>query len=243
METAQAAAAPPPPRTTRSLRGTTSSPPGAFATTNSKSKTSTTMDRLFSDHDIQMLRSLSSGTSYDGLQACANTADSDGTDSDKYFWMSLVDNNNNVLNGCLVSIPTGQDSGCCTMPGSTNYSTDYNLVVADPATVVNTTSQAYAVCGKDGGPGCPTYNYDTNEQGFGEFEIQDSDGNTLRNPDKYVNGGAKCGLTDQLGTCGSGTENVWGHIHVGAGYCLQSAISLEHYCDGHYGYKCLDGTC
>ncbi|KAL3937214.1 MAG: hypothetical protein SGARI_002220 [Bacillariaceae sp.] len=104
-------------------------------------------------------------------------------------------------------------------------------------------SAAYNACGQGGTSLRPNNSKPDNEQGFGQFKLKDKDGNVIRNPDKFVNGGAKCGLTHKLGTCASGTHNVFGHIHVGDGYCWESAITLEHECDGHYGYKCLDGDC
>lgn len=181
---------------------------------------------------------------YENIKFCGKI-DTDA-DHDKYFWMTLVNGNKVVKGSCLLTIPDGtsEDSvKCCTVSGTTDYSTDYNLVVSDPHTITNTTSQAYQICGKNGGKYCSNYSYSDNQQGFGYFQIKDESGNGIRKMDKYVNGGAKCGLTDKLGTCHSGAKNVFGHVHVGKGYCLESGISLGHYCDGHYGYKCHDGDC
>lgn len=186
-------------------------------------------------------RSLSS-TQYSNLQLCASP--NTDADNEKYFWLSLVDGNKNVHGACLLTVPKGTTSEqCCTISGSTKYSTNYNLVVSDPVTVTDTSSQAYQYCGKDGGSGCSSYNYKNNQQGFGQFHVRKQNGDGLRNPDKYVNGGAKCGLTDKLGTCHSGAKNVFGHIHFGKGYCLEGAITLSKYCNGHFAYKCLDKDC
>ena len=182
-------------------------------------------------------------TSYNNLQACAFNGDGKTAGNDKYFWMSLIDGDKNVKGACLLHLGASDTDACCTMQGSTDYSTNYNLIVADPEAMDDSSTQAYSMCGKGGTSACPNYNVNNNEQGFGHFQIKDEDGNGLRKPEKFVNGGAKCGLTDKLGTCHGGEKNVWGHIHVGKGYCWQSAITLEHYCDGHFGYKCHDGDC
>ena len=52
-------------------------------------------------------------TTYDNMRVCAYAAGDDEMKNDKYFWMTLVDpNNNNKVQGqCLLKIPKGAFRG------------------------------------------------------------------------------------------------------------------------------------
>lgn len=170
-------------------------------------------------------------------------------DNDKYFWMTLANGSGDVKGSCLLSIPKGKKDGkevCCTVQGTTEYNSDWNLGISDPYTVTDKSSAAYKYCGINGGSLCPDYNFNKNQQGFGHFRIRDEKGNSLREMDKFTHGKGNsgiCGMTDKLGTCASGAAQVYGHVHVGKKYCLESVVTLEHHCDGHYGYQCKNYSC
>lgn len=176
------------------------------------------------------------------LKLCGSPYSNAG--ADKYYWISLVDSNMNVKGSCLLTIPTGSDiENCCTMSGTTEYASYYGLVVADPKTVTDTSSQQYKTCGENGGSGCPHYSYDSNQQGFAFFQVMTENGSSLWKPGKFVNSGAACGLSDQIGTCDSGAKNVYGDLHVGHSHCLKSSVFLDTICNGHYGFACLHSDC
>ena len=185
-------------------------------------------------------------TSYTGIQLCGQTQDSKAAGDDKYFYLFLADDYGFVKGSCLIHFEASDSLACCTVENSMDYDEYWYLTVMDPSSppytdgVGGTYKHHWENCNKDVNTDCPNYDYNSNEQGFGQFFVKTSSGDVLSNPDKYVNQGAKCGLGNKLGTCNGGGDNVWGHVHVGKDQCWQSSITLFHQCDGHYGYYCFD---
>ena len=186
-----------------------------------------------------------SSAEYTGLQIC--TQAHSVPSNNKYFWMTMVNSDKDSLGSCLVTLVNDTDEVCCTLPGTVLYSDNNNVIVSDPATITNTTSQAYAACGANGGALCPDYSFDTNEQNMGYIQILDPSGNGLRHPQKFIHkqGDSKCGLGDSLGNadCSGVYTDVYGYFKVGKQQCLESVITLSKHCSGHFGYECKDSQC
>lgn len=124
------------------------------------------------DEEAQITRHLKKNVT--DLKLCARPAST--TSSDKYFWMSIVNRNKEVTGSCLLTIKSGttdNDYACCMANNgaATEYSNSWSLVVADPHTI--TSGSAYSYCGKEGGSGCPNYDYSSNELGMARFKVED----------------------------------------------------------------------
>jgi hypothetical protein len=172
------------------------------------------------------------------------------TNYEKYFWMSIATQSKVIKGSCLLHIPKGAskdgDWNCCTsMTNPTPYSSSYVVAVTDPK-AIPMDSGAYNLCGPQGGPACQDYDYDHNEVGFARFQVGDGDGAVLQTMTTFIFGSSGgCGLTDWNGDYCDIVNKEYDHAHVGKGYCLEGAVTLEKAGSGCdvYGWKCLKGNC
>jgi hypothetical protein len=144
----------------------------------------------------------------------------------------------------------GDTDACCTFLNSTFYDTNYNLlVISGPKTSAfsDANQQAGAACGEIGGVACSDYEYDNNKHGLGDFDLNDSEGISLKEMDKFVHDGHRCGLTQKwkvlivvalLDTLMRMAVSMWAKDIV----CLQSAITWECFSSGHFGYQCIHSS-
>jgi len=194
-------------------------------------------------------RYLSSTSNITNLQLCATT-DSD-VNNDVYFWLALLDSNENNMGSCLLTVPDGTAAGqsvCCDCSkNSTTYSDDYNFVISDPSVIPY---PANTICGLEGGSGCPNYDMDNNHLNFNNFYPTFRNSNGVGEIPVQMGsfttdeGKNNCGLSDEDTYCYGTLANIYYHAHMGSENCLQAAITQTEVGDCKaYGYKCLISQC
>jgi len=182
------------------------------------------------------------------LQMCGQVSNS--AKNDQYFWMNLMNSGTVVLGTCLLKVPKGADNGdwnCCTVSGTTTFHNDGNLAASDPYVVTNSTNaQAYALCGRDGGAACPTYDYDNNQNSFRAFKIRDGENDEkIRTMDSWMAKKDRCGMTKKGSQCVVAGIPEYNHVHIGKDYCLSGGMSIARPtsdCQA-WGWKCKDSDC
>ena len=133
--------------------------------------------------------------------------------------IQMMFDNGDTNPSCSLDVGS-KTSGCCTLQGTTSYSTNDSIRMQ---------------------------NFDTKVI-FTNFQVLDKDGNTLRTMDKFWhstsgNNHSGCGLSDEHGQCDdSGTyHNVYYNIKIGSEQCQEGKVHLSHSCSGHNKFTCSNG--